>query len=174
VARPDVLISDTGRLVGVLTGEGRALSRARGDGFVAGVWLENDGDGATQEVAAARDGWWAEGAGMSIAREGLRIWHGAGRRALAEAASACATHDLVILSEPAEDADPPMQGETPAIGHRSPLAARAQCRRTGRRLHDHRRRGPVPDRRAIAIEIDAGALTIRSARGAQGDRLWTR
>jgi hypothetical protein len=27
---------------------------------------------------------------------------------------------------------------------------------------------------ALAIEIDAGALTIRSARGAQGDRLWTR
>jgi competence protein ComEC len=67
VARPDVLISDTGRLVGVLTEEGRALSRARGDGFVAGVWLENDGDGATQEDAA-RDGWRPEGAGVSIAR----------------------------------------------------------------------------------------------------------
>jgi competence protein ComEC len=52
VARPDVLISDTGRLAGVLTEEGRALSRARGDGFVAGVWLENDGDGAAQEDAA--------------------------------------------------------------------------------------------------------------------------
>jgi competence protein ComEC len=173
VARPDVLISDTGRLVGVLTGEGRALSRARGDGFVAGVWLENDGDGATQEVAAERDGWWAEGAGMSIAREGLRIWHGAGRRALAEAASACATHDLVILSEPAEDAAPPMQGETPAIGHRSPLAARANAAEPGGgcTIID----AAVLSRTgALSIEIDAGALTIRSARGAQGDRLWTR
>jgi len=52
--RPDVLISDTGGLVGVMTPSGRALSSARGDGFAAQNWLENDGDPATQEEAAAR------------------------------------------------------------------------------------------------------------------------
>ena len=52
--RPDVLISDSGRLIGVLQPEGRVLSRARGDGFAARVWLENDGDTADQRDAAAR------------------------------------------------------------------------------------------------------------------------
>lgn len=50
--RPDLLISDTGGLVGVMTKEGRALSRAKGSSFVAGVWLENDGSPITQEDAA--------------------------------------------------------------------------------------------------------------------------
>lgn len=53
-ARPDVLIADSGGLVGVMTTDGRALSRPKGDGFVADVWLENDGDDATQETAAMR------------------------------------------------------------------------------------------------------------------------
>jgi competence protein ComEC len=52
--RPEVLISDTGGLVGVMTDAGRALSRPRGAGFVASVWLENDGDTADQARAAAR------------------------------------------------------------------------------------------------------------------------
>lgn len=52
--RPDVLISADGRLVGWQTSEGRLLSRERGAGFVAGSWLENDGDPADQAEAAAR------------------------------------------------------------------------------------------------------------------------
>ena len=55
VQRPVVLVADSGRLVGVMGPEGRALSGARGQGFVARVWLENDGEIATsQETAAAR------------------------------------------------------------------------------------------------------------------------
>ena len=52
--RPDILISDSGGLVGVMTSEGRALNRPRGSGFVAQNWLENDGDPAEQEGAAKR------------------------------------------------------------------------------------------------------------------------
>ena len=52
--RPAVLISDSGRLVGVLTGAGRVLNKPRGDGFAARIWLENDGDGADQAGAYAR------------------------------------------------------------------------------------------------------------------------
>ena len=52
--RPAVLIADNGGLVGVMGPEGRALSRARGAGFVAQNWLENDGDSADQAAAAAR------------------------------------------------------------------------------------------------------------------------
>ncbi|MEL6884778.1 MAG: ComEC/Rec2 family competence protein [Pseudomonadota bacterium] len=52
--RPRVLIADTGTLVGHMTDQGRALSRAKGAGFIARNWLENDGDGADQAAAAAR------------------------------------------------------------------------------------------------------------------------
>jgi len=52
--RPAVLIAADGGLVGVMTAEGRALSRDRGGGFTARIWLENDGDPATQEEAFAR------------------------------------------------------------------------------------------------------------------------
>ncbi|WP_319823545.1 ComEC/Rec2 family competence protein [Thalassovita sp.] len=53
--RPTLLISDEGALVGLMTPQGRALSRAKGQGFVARVWLENDG--ATRDQADAADLW---------------------------------------------------------------------------------------------------------------------
>lgn len=52
--RPEILIADNGRLFGVMTDEGRALSVARGNGFAAENWLRRDGDIATQAEAAAR------------------------------------------------------------------------------------------------------------------------
>lgn len=51
--RPYALISDNGGLVGVMTAEGRGLSRARSSSFVASVWLENDGDLSEQSAAYA-------------------------------------------------------------------------------------------------------------------------
>ena len=50
--RPDVLISADGKLVGVLSAQGRALSVERGSGFVAKGWLENDGSWVEQAEAA--------------------------------------------------------------------------------------------------------------------------
>jgi competence protein ComEC len=41
--RPEILIADQGRLIGVLSDQGRALSKIKGQGFVADVWMENDG-----------------------------------------------------------------------------------------------------------------------------------
>ncbi len=87
--RPEVLIADTGGLVGVMTEEGRALSRARGAGFIATNWLENDGDAADQEAAHAR---WS-----AVSRGGLRILALRGKRA-AEALEDCDGHDWVVLS----------------------------------------------------------------------------
>ncbi|MFB9149339.1 ComEC/Rec2 family competence protein [Roseovarius ramblicola] len=52
--RPALLIADSGGLVGVMTGAGRALNKPRGGGFVARNWLENDGDPVAQEEAHAR------------------------------------------------------------------------------------------------------------------------
>ena len=60
-ARPDVLISASGQMIGIMTPEGRALSRARGNGFVATSWLSDDGDAVPQAVAAAR---WREDTGQ--------------------------------------------------------------------------------------------------------------
>ncbi|WP_422050040.1 ComEC/Rec2 family competence protein [Shimia sp.] len=90
--RPDVLISDTGGLVGVLTPEGRALSKAKGQGFVARNWLENDGDMRTQEAAAAL--WTTEVPQTPTGQ----IVHVQGKRGLA-AFEGCQSGDFVVFSK---------------------------------------------------------------------------
>lgn len=52
--RPQLLISESGRLVGLHGPEGRSLNKPTGEGFSARVWLENDGDPVSQETAAGR------------------------------------------------------------------------------------------------------------------------
>ena len=51
--RPNVLVTDNGRMVGVQVAEGRALNRKRGNGFAASNWSENDGLPFNQEKQAA-------------------------------------------------------------------------------------------------------------------------
>ena len=93
--RPAVLISDSGGLVGVMTSEGRALNRARGSGFVAKNWLENDGDAATQEQAAQR---WA-----LLADHARSIRTFAGKRAV-NGFKTCDRSELIVLSiDPPQD-----------------------------------------------------------------------
>ncbi len=103
--RPDLLISDSGGLVGLMTPEGRALNKPRGEGFVAMSWLRSDGDRADQEAAAGREGF--EGV-----RGALWFWLGSaravqvsGRNAVARAQAACEEGaELVILAaKEAED-----------------------------------------------------------------------
>ncbi|NRB04015.1 MAG: ComEC family competence protein [Rhodobacteraceae bacterium] len=90
VQRPDVIVADDATLIGVMTGEGRAVSKSKGGGFVAQNWLEHDGDGASQIEAALR---WPE---QGVVFPGsARIWHVRGKR---EAAvfSGCTKGDLVV------------------------------------------------------------------------------
>ena len=96
--RPMVLISADGGLVGVMTEHGRALSKPRGAGFVAGIWLENDGDGADQPTAAAR---WPGQAGQlpMFETSGLRILHVTGKRTAAELTS-CEKGEIVVSAVP--------------------------------------------------------------------------
>ncbi len=50
--RPDMVIDESGALVGIMTEQGRALNKPKGQGFVARSWLENDGITQTQERAS--------------------------------------------------------------------------------------------------------------------------
>lgn len=87
--RPGVLISDTGTLVGVMTDGGRALSKPRGAGFVADIWLENDGDAAAQDAAHARWG--------AVEATGWPVTALPGKRA-AEALTTCGRDDWIVLT----------------------------------------------------------------------------
>ncbi|WP_343035212.1 ComEC/Rec2 family competence protein [Halovulum dunhuangense] len=91
--RPDVMVDPDGALVGVRGAEGLALNRARGAGFAARVWLENDGDAADQRAAAAR----TDGAGGEAVEwrlpDGRRVlW----LKSAPEGGSACVGVSLVI------------------------------------------------------------------------------
>jgi competence protein ComEC len=54
--RPTVLISEEGRMFGLMTEFGRVVNKPRGSGYAVRIWLENDGDAVTQEEAALREG----------------------------------------------------------------------------------------------------------------------
>ncbi|SLN16284.1 ComEC/Rec2 family competence protein [Roseisalinus antarcticus] len=92
--RPALLVADTGGLVGVMTPEGRALSKPKGDGFSAEIWLENDGAPMAQDAAhdlgAIRRG--------DLADVGpLRVLHVTGKRALA-AVEGCGGADILVTN----------------------------------------------------------------------------
>ncbi|MCV6586852.1 MAG: ComEC family competence protein [Marinibacterium sp.] len=93
VERPPVLIADTGGLVGVMTDAGRALSKPRGAGFVAGVWLENDGDGADQAGAASR--WPRDDGPPHLPALGREVVHITGKRA-AKGFTRCTKGQIVV------------------------------------------------------------------------------
>ena len=98
--RPPILVADTGVLVGVMTEEGRALSRARGAGFVADIWLENDGDRVSQETAAARwTGPLDRLSHMPMDEEGGLLIHASGKKAAARI-SDCKAGDVIVSSAP--------------------------------------------------------------------------
>ncbi len=173
--RPSLLVAESGGLVGQMTDDGRALSRERGDGFVAGIWLENDGDPAGQEAAAARIAWSEDGAGQRIDLGPLSLWHGTGRAAAREADRACAAHDIIVLNNIPEDPGPLLQeaaaqtlarlsGSTPGAG-----AARADqsgpCLILSPRI--------LAQSGAVAISLHEGALHFDTARAHQGERLWS-
>lgn len=91
--RPIGLIAENGALVGVMTGEGRALSKAKGAGFVARNWLENDGESIDQLTAAAR---WPETRVASLPG-GIEVLHLAGKKAVG-GFSGCAEGQIIVAN----------------------------------------------------------------------------
>lgn len=97
--RPDLLIDESGALVGLMGREGRALSRDNSAGFVARVWLENDGDGADQAGAAIR--WPPSDRGLAQTElpNGGTLWHLSGKGARA-AFPGCGPADIAVFNTP--------------------------------------------------------------------------
>ncbi|WP_340422503.1 ComEC/Rec2 family competence protein [Yoonia sp. GPGPB17] len=96
--RPEVLVADSGALMGVLGEQGRALSKARGSGFVAGIWLENDGAPVAQDQAASREGLRTEGRVTEATVGGWRVLQVSGKTALADLAG-CDGADILISNQ---------------------------------------------------------------------------
>jgi len=100
--RPDILISEGGGLIGVLTSDGRVLSKEKGDGFSAKVWLENDGDGVDQYTASMRTGIVAEDGQIRVNFNNFAVSRLFGRAVENRIADACANSDMVIVSKKLE------------------------------------------------------------------------
>ena len=96
--RPALLVADDGGLLGLQTDAGRALSKPRGSGFVAGIWLENDGAPVTQEQAADRVGLATDGRRLTVDLRGWQILHVTGKTALADL-DGCAGADILISNQ---------------------------------------------------------------------------
>ena len=96
--RPPILITEDAGVSGIMTQDGRVLSKARGNGFAAKNWLENDGDVATQEIAHGRAGFSSEPAYAEALIDGHKLRHVFGRVAVDRIATACEGADLVIAA----------------------------------------------------------------------------
>ena len=133
--RPLVLVADTGRVVGVMTENGRAISKPKGGGFVVRNWLENDGTPTSQAKAALL---WPET--IDLAGKSLRIVQG--KRNI-DAFTGCKSSEILVMSHtlsqdyPCEILNPKTLAATGAIaisvtnGHLRVTSAREV---SGRRL----------------------------------------
>ena len=97
VERPDVLIDESSALVGVTTEAGRSVSKPRGQGFAARVWLENDGDGADQLEAFERRKDGQKDAAFEYL-DGHVIWL-TSRKVKLDQNVACRSSDILIASK---------------------------------------------------------------------------
>lgn len=145
--RPDVLISRQGDAVGIMTANGRAMSKAKGGAFTVGEWLEKDGDLISQADAAARPGWSGPVKERRASVGGFDILHLTGKGAEQAAARACDVVDIIVSD-------------------REIASATGRCRVMD--LHALRQSG------AVAIHREGAVLRWISAAEVSGARPWTR
>lgn len=96
--RPQLLISETGSLIGLMTDQGRVLNKPRGGGFTALSWLENDGDAVDQDAAYARRGLEFSENGTRFTLGSVAFFHLVGKAATPHAENACANGQWVITT----------------------------------------------------------------------------
>lgn len=144
--RPVLLIADSGGMAGVMTPQGRALSKPRGDGFAADNWLENDGEVVAQDIAAMRAGWVQtdQARQATVADLTVRMVSGEARVA---GLTGCDGVDILIANAMAP------AGLGPCLVIDLP-----RLRQTG----------------AISVYADADGLRFVSVADVTGERLWTR
>lgn len=142
--RPVLLVSGDGRLLGLEGPEGRALSAAKGGGFAAENWLQDDGDLVEQAKAAERPGFEGPRGERWFDLAGLRGVALSGKGAGTKLAEVCRSAGLVILAAKAE---------TPPAG--CPLIDAKTLSATG----------------PLALWLDDGALRVETTKGAR--RLWS-
>lgn len=146
--RPTLLIAPEGELVGLMLPEGRALSRARGAGFVADSWLRSDGDDAAQAQAHARLGSSIDSPGLAHLRGGgFEVVHLHGQRGAAMLHDLCLPGRIVVMSVEPEARSGGCQLITPR-----------DLRLTG----------------ALAADLYKGELRWRSVAETSGSRPWSR
>ncbi|SDE92752.1 ComEC/Rec2 family competence protein [Limimaricola pyoseonensis] len=142
--RPALLVAESGGLVGLMTPEGRALSKPKGDGFAAAAWLENDGAGRDQAAAHDPVVLPREDRVVRLRLGGVEVLQVSGKTALA-ALRGCDGAALVIANHP----DPTPR---PCLRYDS-----LDLRRLG----------------ALAVEAGAAGLDVTSTAERAGRRLWS-
>lgn len=146
--RPDILITEDGRLFGIRTEMGRVLNTARGNAFAAETWLGNDGDGAGQAAAFERASMVRARGRAEIEVPGLgRFVYRGSRSPDARAAEECAA--AAILLAPSWSTAP--DGDCLFIGA-------DRLRRDG----------------ALAIRLGPEGPVLDGAKARNRDRPWTR
>lgn len=97
--RPSILIDADGKIFGYLNENIRVVSKPRGSGYSVNIWLENDGDGATQSEAFEREGLvnGDRSAEVQLAN-GWRIFLYSGNNAMV-VQSNCTEKTILILSK---------------------------------------------------------------------------
>lgn len=153
--RPDLLIAAQGDAVGLMTRDGRAMSKASGGAFSAQNWLADDGETASQtessERPAGRPIWSGprnlRQATVDAAGRQIRLVHATGKSGPDMAAGSCRPGTVIILDSRAEGGD---DGGCVMID-----------------LRDLQKSG------AIAIWFDHENPEILTAAQANGNRSWT-
>ncbi|WP_347137901.1 ComEC/Rec2 family competence protein [Paracoccus sp. SSK6] len=98
-SRPLLLVAPEGEAVGLMTPQGRAVSKPSGGTFVVSTWLQEDGDIATQEESAARPAWQGDRRDrMAALPNGWQVWHFTGKGAETRAPAACQPDRIVVVS----------------------------------------------------------------------------
>lgn len=164
--RPALLIAPGGALVGLMTPEGRALSKAA-PSFTAEGWLQADGDAVTPKEAAARAGFSGKRGGRQAVWQGRRLLHLSGKAALENLEQACRNGALIVLDTVAPKGvtgdcqiyDRRKLAQSGALSFDAAGGMRSACEEAGQRLWTDppRRKTPPEERTAPDPEPPEGA-----------------
>jgi len=95
--RPAILIAPEGELVGLMTPQGRALSKSAAK-FVGARWLEADGDIASAQAGAKRAGFIGPNNARVAEIAGRKLVHLSGKSALTNLTASCHDNALIVIN----------------------------------------------------------------------------